>query len=257
MGSLLAGACCRGIFVGGGLCWRGETARNGSARGRLGRYTSVVTLLDPSLRQAAAGAAAAELRAIVEREAGAREAFRRWLPDGAKAEFINGERVTHVAVRRVHSGAVRRALCLIDAYRAARSLGHVGFEKDLVALTRNDYEPDVCWWGPEKAATFTDNTVYYPAPDLVVEVLSPSTEATDRGIKFEDYAAHDVAEHWILDPDAQTVEQYLLRDGAFQLHMKASQGTLASSAIGGMEIPVEALFSDAAQAAAVQRILQK
>ncbi len=42
----------------------------------------------------------------------------------------------------------------------------------------------------------------FPAPDLIVEVLSESTEANDRGIKFEDYAAHGVVEYWIVDPMA-------------------------------------------------------
>ena len=40
----------------------------------------------------------------------------------------------------------------------------------------------------------------YPAPDFIAEILSPSTDERDRGIKFEDYAAHGVGEYWLLDP---------------------------------------------------------
>lgn len=48
----------------------------------------------------------------------------------------------------------------------------------------------------------------FPAPDLVVEVLSASTVAIDCSVAFEDSAAHGVGEYWLLDPDTKTVEQY-------------------------------------------------
>ena len=40
----------------------------------------------------------------------------------------------------------------------------------------------------------------FPAPDFAVEVLSPSTQKNNRGIKFDDYALHNVSEYWIIDP---------------------------------------------------------
>ena len=55
------------------------------------------------------------------------------------------------------------------------------------------------------------------APDLVVEVLSRSTARYDRGRKMEVYAASGVREYWLADPRSKTVEQYVLRDGRFQL----------------------------------------
>ncbi len=48
----------------------------------------------------------------------------------------------------------------------------------------------------------------YPAPDFIAEILSPSTESVDRITKFEDYAAHGVAEYWLIDPAKKIVEQY-------------------------------------------------
>ena len=48
----------------------------------------------------------------------------------------------------------------------------------------------------------------FPAPDLVVEVLSVSTVVIDCGVAFEDYAAHGVGGYWMIDPDTKTVEQY-------------------------------------------------
>ena len=56
------------------------------------------------------------------------------------------------------------------------------------------------------------------APDLVVEVLSPSTAKHDRGRKKQVYEQCGVSEYWIVDPANKTLEQYLLQQGAFTLH---------------------------------------
>lgn len=55
----------------------------------------------------------------------------------------------------------------------------------------------------------------FPVPDLAVEVLSPSTEARDRGVKFEDYAANRVGEYWIISTEEATVEQFVLEKGTY------------------------------------------
>ena len=95
----------------------------------------------------------------------------------------------------------------------------------------------------------------FPAPDFVVEVLSPSTAAIDRGIKFTDYAAHGVGEYWIIDPDAQTIEQYVLNDRAYELMIKARSGEIASVAVAGFSIPIRAIFDPAEHQVAQQRLL--
>jgi len=54
-------------------------------------------------------------------------------------------------------------------------------------------------------------------PDLVVEVLSPSTARHDRGHKKDVYEAAGVREYWIIEPDVKSIEVYLLKDGKFML----------------------------------------
>src|SRR5262245_11960080 len=49
------------------------------------------------------------------------------------------------------------------------------------------------------------------APDLAVEVLSPSTAPVDRGKKSQIYAQAGVREYWIVDPDGRTIELFVLR----------------------------------------------
>lgn len=57
----------------------------------------------------------------------------------------------------------------------------------------------------------------YGAPDLVVEVLSPSTMQNDRGPKMRHYATAGVKEYWIVSPLGRSVEVYYNEDGIFQL----------------------------------------
>lgn len=57
----------------------------------------------------------------------------------------------------------------------------------------------------------------FGAPDLVVEVLSPTTARYDRGVKKSAYERNGVKEYWIVDPNNKLVEQYLLTEGRFVL----------------------------------------
>jgi len=56
------------------------------------------------------------------------------------------------------------------------------------------------------------------APDLVVEVLSPSTTKMDRGEKKELYQRSGIKEYWLVDPNAKIIEVYLIKDLAYVLH---------------------------------------
>ena len=130
-------------------------------------------------------------------------------------------------------------------------------QKSAVVFPRNDYGPDIVFFGPEKARTLQPGTMRFPIPDLIVEVLSESTEARDRGLKCEDYAAHGVTEYWIVDAERGMIEQYLLRDGTYQLEVKASSGEIHSTAIPGFTAPVRAFFHQAENLAALQVILSE
>ena len=124
----------------------------------------------------------------------------------------------------------------------------------MISLTRNDYEPDLCYFRAERAAEFTAQQRRFPAPDFIVEILSPSTAAVDRGVKFEDYAAHGVEEYWLVDPTQGVMEQYLLQGGEYELVFKADSGLLRS-VVAGFVVPVAALFDETANLAALAAIL--
>lgn len=196
-----------------------------------------------------------QLQIMLQKEQEKRERFYEEMSEGQKVEFINGEVIVHTPVQLRHNIASQNLLVLLSAYVRKHHLGFVGHEKILVTLTRNDYEPDICYFGQAKAQAFEPDQVKFPAPDFVIEILSPTTEATDRGIKFQDYAAHGVAEYWIVDPYQQCIEQYALKDRQYELLVKAKTGTIQSVAVNGFDIPIRAIFDEIEQFAALQQIL--
>lgn len=192
---------------------------------------------------------------VLQSEEKKRQAFYAQITLSDKAEFINGEMIFHSPVRLRHNNAGSLLYLLLKTYVNKHDLGLVGYEKLLISLTRNDYEPDICYFSKEKADMFSPNQMRFPAPDLVVEIVSPSTEKNDRGIKFEDYAAHGVAEYWIIDPKSEVVEQYVLKDGTYALLTKANNGLLHSMAVNKFTIPIRAIFDEAVNLTALQTLL--
>lgn len=189
-----------------------------------------------------------------------RAEFREWVTPGVKAEFINGEVVLHSPVKRGHLKSSGNLYKLLDTHVAVKDLGETSYDKGMIALTRNDYEPDICFWNKKKSADFTDETMLHPAPDFVVEVLSKKTEKTDRTIKFRDYAAHGVNEYWIVDPRSQTIEQYWLQTippGEYVLVAKWRIGDrIEARAVPGFSIPVAAVFDKTACSEALRGLLK-
>lgn len=178
-------------------------------------------------------------------EAEKRSEYYDLIHEDIKAEFINGEIVFHSPVKKRHWTASMELSARLHNWVKDRNLGIVGVEKVMVSLTRNDYEPDICFFSKERAAKFDREQMKFPAPDFVVEILSPSTEKNDRTVKFLDYALHGVREYWILDPEKRTLEQYLLKHGEFDLRQKlAEKGICESVVVEGFSIEVERLFDE-------------
>ena len=186
--------------------------------------------------------------------------FYEWITEDVKAEFINGEIVIHSPVKKRHWYVSDLLSRLLSYYASLKKLGRVGTEKVMISLTRNDYEPDICFFSAEKSDQFTEEQVLFPAPDFVVEILSKKTAATDRGIKKTDYAAHGVREYWIVDPTKQRIEQYILPTGSdeyFPAKIHQWGEEIESVAIPGFKIPVQAIFEEAANVAALKDLMKE
>jgi Uma2 family endonuclease len=194
------------------------------------------TLMPDLLRQA---------QVLMNEESAARAKFLQELTPDVKSEFVMGEVLMHSPAKARHLDVTLNLAYALKHWIKNGGAGRAFVEKCLVSLSRNDFEPDVVWFSPEKAAHFEADQRRFPAPDFVVEVLSESTEERDRGIKFEDYALHGVREYWIIDPDARTVEKYLLGKGetVYALAEKLAHGTVFSEVMAGFEVALEDLFA--------------
>lgn len=81
------------------------------------------------------------------------------------------------------------------------------------------------------------------APDMVIEILSPSTLRHDRFVKLALYQRAGVREYWIVSPDEQTVQVFLLRDGSLQLHeVYDRQGVAKVNVLDGCFIELSKVF---------------
>ena len=77
--------------------------------------------------------------------------------------------------------------------------------------------PDLAGWRRERLPVFPDAARLELAPDWVCEILSPSTERIDRGLKLRIYARERVSHLWLLNPDARTLEVFRLQGGEWMV----------------------------------------
>ncbi|GAB3919051.1 Uma2 family endonuclease [Larkinella terrae] len=185
-----------------------------------------------------------ELENTWQEEQRRRHQFWADVDEAKKAEFILGEIIYHSPVYGRHWMASTTILGYFIPHVRENRLGKVGVEKVMVRLTRNDYQPDICFWNKEKADRFEQKQSAFPPPDFVVEILSDSTRERDYGIKMTDYALHGVKEYWIVDVEHETVEQYLLHENVFELAQKLKDGFLESEVVSGFRMSIKEIFSE-------------
>ena len=196
----------------------------------------------------------AHLQRVAEDELRRREQFYCEINPATLAEFINGQIVMPAPESPVHTQTILRIARLLEGFAGPRGLGTVYPAGCLVRCRRNDYVPDVCFFHAARHAALPEHPGVFPPPDLAVEVLSPTSEPNDRGLKLAEYARHGVGEYWLVDADHGLVEQYvaLAGDREYRLRARLPVGArLTSTVLAGLEIPVAAIFD----AAENQRVL--
>jgi len=151
--------------------------------------------------------------------------------DGRRYELYDGEVFVvpapiprHQVVQQLIAEALRR-----------HASAHGGFSVDSpIDIVFSDYDvlqPDVVLFTAARARLGDLDRVIRDAPDLCVEILSPSTEATDRGRKMQMFARYGVGEYWIADPSARTIEVYALGGNEYALTQCAGHGDVVASHI--------------------------
>lgn len=149
----------------------------------------------------------------------------------------------------LHQHVVSALVAMIwNWIRAGAGRGSVTMEPPVQVLRNRGYLPDVAWFREERSRPASGNPYLSGAPDLAVEVLSPSTRAVDMIRKWADYARVGVRELWLIDPDEPTV--FMLRllaeptDTAefVQVDELRVDGVLTSPLLPGLQIPVRDLL---------------
>ena len=160
-------------------------------------------------------------------------------------EVIDGELVVTPGPTSRHQRIIARLLSRLHVFVEENDLGEV-FPGPLdVLFAEGDYlEPDILFVRRGRSAVVTQRGVEGP-PDLVVEILSPSTAARDRGIKLERYRLYGVPEYWVVDADERAIEIWKLAEGASEPIVLGSADTLRwrpEPRGATLEIPLAALF---------------
>lgn len=129
-------------------------------------------------------------------------------------EVIAGELVVTPSPSLRHQRVVRDLGLLLHQFVRAHQVGEVFLAPLDVLFAEGDYmEPDIIFVRNDHRGYYSDRGIEGP-PDLIVEILSPSTAERDRGIKLERYRHFGVPEYWVVDPDARAIEVWRLGEGA-------------------------------------------
>lgn len=172
--------------------------------------------------------------------------FARLPSDGSKRhEIIDGKLYVTPSPSSGHQRVVMRLLARLHPFVQEHGLGEV-FPGPLdILFAEGDYvEPDVLFVRSRNAGLISDRGVEGP-PDLIIEVVSPSTSTRDRGIKLERYRHYGVPEYWVVDAEAGTVEVWRFADGADEPDAHDSDDLLRWAPADGaatLEIDVGELF---------------
>ena len=164
------------------------------------------------------------------------------LPEGDRRELIEGEFYV-VPAPNVRHQAISRNLGL-RLWELVRShgLGQVFLAPtDVVLSPESVVQPDILFVSNERRGIITEANVS-GAPDLVVEILSPSTAERDRELKLTLYARYGVREYWIVDPDDETVEVMELGSEGAAGVRRYDAGTVESVLFPRLSIALDDIF---------------
>lgn len=166
--------------------------------------------------------------------------------DGWKYEVIKGVLYMAPAPRPRHQAISRELLYRLLSHVEAQALGEVYYAPIDVFLPEQEtpVQPDLLFIARDRLDIVRPDEGIYGAPDLIVEILSPSDWYTDRKVKFPLYAETGVREYWMVDPKARTIEVYVLREATYELLGRWGAGEVArSEVLPEFEVAVDEVLS--------------
>jgi len=158
-----------------------------------------------------------------------------------RMELIDGEIIVAPAPRISHQNTIYSAAKTVEQ---AAPHGKVHLSPTDVYLDEFDVvQPGLMWNSRESQCVQVGDAYFRGAPDLVIEVLSPSTALRDKGAKFRLYEKHGVGEYWMADAVAKYVEVWRRDGDKFVRYGVFGAGeTFVSVVLGEKTINVDAIF---------------
>ena len=143
------------------------------------------------------------------------------LPDDDNLyEILKGELVVRTSPNRVHQRCSIRLSVILSLYITRHDLGEIYTAPFDVILDSENADPeilvkpDLLFVSKDRLQIITEENGQ-GSPDLIVEILSPSTANTDRDRKFKIYQEAEVPYYWIIDPTEQTLEEYVWQSNGY------------------------------------------
>jgi Uma2 family endonuclease len=162
-----------------------------------------------------------------------------WLApnDGQRYEIIDGELYVSPSPFPIHQRVSRNLFRILDVHATRRGLGEVFYAPIAVVLNkRSTVEPDLVFIAADRSDLVQEKAVF-GAPDLLVEVLSPSSGSQDRVIKKGLYERSGVSHYWILDPRKQILQAFRLEAGVYVVESEvAGRRTFRPALFPGLTI---------------------
>jgi len=165
------------------------------------------------------------------------------LPEGAPYQLIGGELIMTPAPTPYHQIVSRKIMSLLIQYVEKNNLGEILYSPIDVYFSEEDvFQPDIIFISKERL-NIIGETKIEGAPDLIIEILSPSTAYYDLGRKYKIYEKSGVREYWIVHPERKSIEIYQNQEGQFKLiQMAKEKDTVNSSLFKDFELNLEKIF---------------
>ena len=166
-------------------------------------------------------------------------------PADNRYELLDGELIM-VAAPNIKHESVRSLLGHhLSNFIIDHGLGKLFYAPCDVMLSESDVvQPDLLFVSRKREHLLRDGQKVQGAPDLVIEILSPSTADRDRGKKLALYGRHGVTEYWLVDPVAETISIHRQQAGELvPTDTFGREQTLRSALLAGLELPLYDVFT--------------
>ena len=164
-------------------------------------------------------------------------------PEDKRYELLDGDLVTIATPGELHQSVSAQLGWRLVQFASENNSGQVYHAPFDVVLSDTDVvQPDLLYVSNERTHIITPENIQ-GAPDLVVEILSPSTATRDRTFKRTLYARHGVKEYWMVDTSAKDITVLLLGDRGFEvMDVYGESEALTSPTLRGFRFNLDDIF---------------